>query len=99
MTNLVSFKLFLFFLLMVSLAGITKALARPDPESQALRALCPIGQKAGGIWGNERINSAIATIRFGKIGQTALRLLLINSAITVAILNNCTNKLVIVPFK
>lgn len=66
MKNLVYFKLFLFFLLMVPLAGITKALARPDPESQALRVLCPIGQKAGGIWGNERINSAIAIIGFGK---------------------------------
>ena len=42
--------------------------AAPDKEARvkALKALCPIGLKAGGIWGDEDINAAIATINFGQ---------------------------------
>ncbi len=37
-----------------------------DAEQEALRALCKIGLNAdGGIWKNEDINAAIATIKFG----------------------------------
>ena len=44
----------------------TAVQARTASENQALRALCPIGLRANGIWGNERINAAIATIGFGN---------------------------------
>ena len=40
----------------------TAVQARTASENQALRALCPIGLRANGIWGNERINAAIATL-------------------------------------
>ena len=37
-----------------------------DSEQKALKALCKIGLNAdGGIWKNEDINAAIATIKFG----------------------------------
>jgi hypothetical protein len=53
-------------LVLLGLATGTAAQARTNAENQALRALCPIGLKADGIWGNERINAAIATIGFGS---------------------------------
>lgn len=40
--------------------------ARTASENQALRALCPIGLRADGNFGNKRINAAIATIGFGN---------------------------------
>ena len=37
-----------------------------DSEQEALKALCKIGLNAdGGIWDNEDINAAIASIKFG----------------------------------
>jgi len=44
------------------------AQAAPDQAARqrALKALCPIGLKAGGIWGDDNINAAIATIEFGQ---------------------------------
>jgi hypothetical protein len=53
-------------LVLLGLAAGTAAEARTAAENQALRAFCPIGLKADGIWGNERINAAIATIGFGS---------------------------------
>ena len=53
-------------LVLLGLGTGTAAHARTNAENQALRALCPIGLKADGIWGNERINAAIATIGFGN---------------------------------
>ena len=53
-------------LVLLGLATGTAAHGRTNAENQALRALCPIGLKADGIWGNERINAAIATIGFGS---------------------------------
>ena len=40
----------------------------PDMESrkQALKLLCPIAQKAGGGWGDDNINRAIASIEYGE---------------------------------
>ena len=40
----------------------------PDIESrkQALKLLCPIAQKAGGGWGDDNINKAIASIEYGE---------------------------------
>ena len=55
--------------------------AAPDQEARvkALKALCPIGLKVGGIWGDDNINGAIATIDSGKnwpdnAGATAYKL-------------------------
>ena len=44
-----------------------------DSESEALSALCKIGLKAeGGSWGNDDINAAIASIKWGRHwGDTA----------------------------
>jgi hypothetical protein len=56
----------LFVLVLLGLAAGPAAEARTAAENQALRTLCPIGLKADGIWGNERINAAIATIGFGS---------------------------------
>ena len=50
--------------MLLGLAAGTAAQARTIAENEALRALCPIGLKADGIWGNQRINAAIATIGF-----------------------------------
>ena len=46
----------------------------PSPESipdlearqQALKILCPIAEEAGGGWGDDNINRAIASIEYGK---------------------------------
>ena len=50
--------------------GATGVAAQAPPDQaarqRALKALCPIGLKAGGIWGDDNINGAIATIEFGK---------------------------------
>ena len=38
-----------------------------DSEQEALKALCKIGLNAdGGIWSNDDINAAIASIKFGE---------------------------------
>ena len=40
----------------------------PDIEArqQALKLLCPIAQQAGGSWGDDNINRAIASIQWGE---------------------------------
>ena len=57
-----------FAAVVLALAASFPANAALDPKAQerALEALCPIGLKAGGIWGDDNINGAIATIRFGQ---------------------------------
>ena len=56
-------------LLLASVLSATAIAAQAAPDQaarqRALRALCPIGLKAGGIWGDEHINAAIATIDSG----------------------------------
>ena len=53
--------------LLVVLAVGHASHAGPDREARdrALKALCPIALKAGGIWGDDNINGAIATIDSG----------------------------------
>ena len=57
-------------LLVASVLTATAIAAQAAPDQaarqKALRALCPIGLKAGGIWGDDNINGAIATIEFGQ---------------------------------
>ena len=59
-----------FPLLVASVLSATAVAAQATPDQaarqKALRALCPIGLKAGGIWGDDNINGAIATIEFGQ---------------------------------
>ena len=56
-------------LLVASVLSIIAVVAQAAPDQaarqKALRALCPIGLKAGGIWGDDNINAAIATIDSG----------------------------------
>lgn len=59
-------KLALTVLVLIAANAGAPVSARTAAENQALRALCPIGLRAEGIWGNERINAAIATIGFGS---------------------------------
>ena len=58
-----------FPLLAASVLSVTAISAQAAPDQgarqKALRALCPIGLKAGGIWGDDNINAAIATIDSG----------------------------------
>ena len=55
-------------LFLMALAACLPAHAGSDQEAtaKALRALCPIGMRAGGTWGDDDINAAIATIGFGS---------------------------------
>ena len=58
-----------FAAVLLALAAHFPAHAAPDQQARerALKALCPIGLKAGGVvWGDDNINEAIATIRFGQ---------------------------------
>ena len=56
-----------FAALLLALATSYPTYAAPDKEARqkALSALCPIGLKAGGIWGDDDINVAITVLGFG----------------------------------
>ena len=55
-------------LFLLALAVSLPAHADPDQKARqkALRALCPIALKAGGGWGDDNLNAAIATINSGQ---------------------------------
>ena len=57
-----------FAAVLLALATSFPSYAAPDQQARqkALRALCPIALKAGGIWGDENLNAAIATIDSGQ---------------------------------
>ena len=57
-----------FAAVLLALAASFPSYASPDQQARqkALRALCPIALKAGGIWGDENLNAAIATIDSGQ---------------------------------
>ena len=53
---------------LLAIATSNPAHAAPDQQARqkALRSLCPIALKAGGIWGDDNLNAAIATIDSGQ---------------------------------
>ena len=61
-------KVFPHFIVFALSAFAIAAQSAPDQDARerALKVLCPIGLKAGGIWGDDNINGAIATIEFGQ---------------------------------
>ena len=59
-------KVFTGFLLVLATCCPLHAADDFEARRKALKALCPIGIKAGGIWGDDVINGAIATLGFGS---------------------------------